>query len=83
MGVVVDGARVVTVAVVGGVVLFVPADDNAGFQILKNQNEGSTIGADSGPSSIYFVFSLDELLFTYHKIQYHLQHLQSKTINEQ
>ena len=57
---VVDGARVVTVAVVGGVVLFVAADESAGFQILKNQNDGSVIGADSGPSIIHFVFFMTQ-----------------------
>ena len=51
---VVDGALVVTVAVVGGVVEFVPDDESAGFQMLKNQNEGSVIGADSGPEVISF-----------------------------
>ena len=55
---VVDGARVVTVTVVGGLVVFVAADESAGFQMLKNQNDGSVIGADSGPSIINLVFSI-------------------------
>ena len=50
-GVVVEGGRVVTVPVVGGVVVVVLGDDNTGFQILKNQNEGSVMGADSGPQN--------------------------------
>ena len=57
---VVDGARVVTVTVVGGLVVFVAADESAGFQMLKNQNDGSVIGADSGPSIIHFVFFMTQ-----------------------
>ena len=53
-----DGALVVTVTVVGGLVVFVAADESAGFQMLKNQNDGSVIGADSGPSIINLIFSI-------------------------
>ena len=59
-----DGALVVTVTVVGGLVVFVAADESAGFQMLKNQNDGSVIGADSGPSIINFVFSIIQFLFS-------------------
>lgn len=62
MGVVIAGALVVTVAVVGGDVAFVPLDERAGFQMLKNQNEGSVMGADSGPSKNNFVSSIDHFL---------------------
>ena len=55
---VVDGARVVTVPVVGGVVLVVVVDESAGFQMLKNQNDGSVIGADSGPTTINIISSV-------------------------
>ena len=59
--VVVDGGRVVTVPVVGGVVEVVPVDESAEFQILKNQNEGSVIGADSGPVVINDSYFIDHL----------------------
>ena len=58
LGVVVDGALVVTVTVVGGVVALVPDDESAGFQMLKNQNDGSVIGADSGPIIINLIVSI-------------------------
>ena len=76
---VVDGARVVTVAVVGGVVVFVAADERAGFQILKNQNDGSVIGADSGPKTCRMISFINRIIHdTYHKIRFHSQHLLSK-----
>jgi hypothetical protein len=62
--VVVDGALVVTVTVVGGLVAFVPDDDRAGFQMLKNQNDGSVIGADSGPIIIHLIFCINTLFLS-------------------
>ena len=60
-GDVVEGALVVTVPTVGAVVVFVAAvvDERFGSQMLKNQNAGSVIGADSGPTIhhlITFIF---------------------------
>lgn len=49
MGVVVDNGLVVTIPAVGAVVVVVVFDESCGFQISKTQNNGSTMGADSGP----------------------------------
>lgn len=50
MGVVVDNGLVVTVPAVGAVVVVVVVDESCGFQISKTQKNGSTMGADSGPT---------------------------------
>ena len=50
MTVVVEIPLVVIVGAVGAVVVLVVVDESPGFQILKTQNDGSVIGADSGPS---------------------------------
>ena len=47
---VVDVGFVVTVAVVNGVVVVVVVLETAGSQMLKRQNVGSVIGADSASS---------------------------------
>lgn len=49
---VVDIALVVIVPVVGGVVEVVTVDESPGSHILKSQNDGSVMGADSGPRII-------------------------------
>ena len=49
---VVDGARVVTVPTVGGVVVVGVVDERPGSQILNAQNDGLVIGSDSGPIDI-------------------------------
>ena len=64
MDVVVDGARVVTVTVVGGMVVVVIADESAGFQMSKTQNNGSVIGADSGPTTITLISHINYLFIT-------------------
>ena len=91
IGAVVDGALVVTVPTVGGVVVFVAGvvDERPGSQMLKNQKFGSVTGADSGPtthhfSSLFLSVSLSRF-DTYHRIQYHLPHLHTnnKHISQQ
>jgi hypothetical protein len=48
----VDAALVVTVPMVTVVVVvFAVVDEKSGSQMLKNQNVGSIIGADSGPTN--------------------------------
>ena len=66
-GDVVKGGLVVTVGTVGGVVVVVAGvvDERRGSQMLKNQNDGSVIGADSGPTTHHLITLTLHLPFTH------------------
>ncbi len=60
----VNTTLVVIVPVIDREIEVVVVDDNAGFLMLKIQNEGSVIGAESGPLIKYFDDYLCRLLTT-------------------
>ena len=80
-GVVVETPRVVTVPTVAAVVVVDVVEERPGSQMLNDQNDGSVIGADSGPVVRYderFSMIFLCIVETHHKILFHWLHLQHK-----
>ena len=84
LGDVVEAALVVTVGTVGCVVVFVAGvvDERPGSQMLKNQNDGSVIGADSGPTRHRHSALNRPLDHTYHRTRCHSPHLQMHRLRQ-